>query len=139
MNDWVRSKPLLALLGVISAGMSLLSVFGLLSALGVRAVPQVGLVPFLILGEYRFVILFGSSVRAPLSLVSVFGLLYVLGVRGLSLKLCPLLILVEYYFLILLVIGSSALPAFPSKTLTTWLCDVYPKRRSTERCYRAGS
>ncbi len=52
MNDWVRSKPWLALVGVISAGLSLLSVFGLLSALGVRAVPQVGLVPFLILGEY---------------------------------------------------------------------------------------
>ena len=54
MNDWVRSKPWLALLGVISAGLSLLSVFGLLSALGVRAVPQVGLVPFLILGKYDY-------------------------------------------------------------------------------------
>ena len=54
MNDWVRSKPWLALLGVISAGLSLLSVFGLLSALGVRAVPQVGLVPFLILGKYEY-------------------------------------------------------------------------------------
>ena len=53
MTDWVRSKPWLALLGVISAGLSLLSVFGLLSALGVRAVPQVGLVPFLILGKYQ--------------------------------------------------------------------------------------
>ncbi len=52
MNDWVRSKPWLALLGVVSAGLSLLSVFGLLSAFGIRSVPQVGLVPFLILGKY---------------------------------------------------------------------------------------
>ena len=54
MRDWVLSKPWLALLGVISAGLSLLSVFGLLSAVGVKSVPQVGLVPFLILGEYIF-------------------------------------------------------------------------------------
>ena len=60
MNDWVRSKPWLALLGVISAGLSLLSVFGLLSALGVKAVPQVGLVPFLILGKCDYYSLLGS-------------------------------------------------------------------------------
>lgn len=51
MNDWVRSKPWLALMGVISTGLSLASVFGLLSALGIKAVPQVGLVPFLTLGK----------------------------------------------------------------------------------------
>ena len=52
MSDWVRSKPWLALLGVLSAALALLSTFGLLSALGTRAVPQVGLVPFLILGKF---------------------------------------------------------------------------------------
>ena len=51
MNDWVRSKPWLAISGVLSAGLALVSVFGLLSAVGCRAVPQVGLVPFLTLGE----------------------------------------------------------------------------------------
>ena len=51
MSDWVRSKPWLALLGVLSAFLALLSSFGLLSAVGTKAVPQVGLVPFLILGK----------------------------------------------------------------------------------------
>lgn len=54
MSDWVRSKPWLALAGVTAAGLSLMSVFGLLSALGIRAVPQVGLVPFLTLGKFCF-------------------------------------------------------------------------------------
>jgi len=50
MDDWVRSKPYLALMGVLSAAFSLATTFGLLAALGVKAVPQVGLVPFLTLG-----------------------------------------------------------------------------------------
>ena len=54
MSDWVRSKPWLALLGVISAGLALVSTFGLLSALGTRAVPQVGLVPFLTIGKCKY-------------------------------------------------------------------------------------
>jgi len=50
MNDWVRSKPYLAFMGVVSTGFSLATTFGFLSAVGISAVPQVGLVPFLTLG-----------------------------------------------------------------------------------------
>ena len=53
MNDWVRSKPYLAFMGVLATGCSLCSTFGFLSALGISAAPQVGLVPFLTLGRSK--------------------------------------------------------------------------------------
>ena len=51
MNDWVSSKPYLAFTGLLSTGLSLATTFGFLSAIGVSAVPHVGLVPFLTIGE----------------------------------------------------------------------------------------
>ena len=53
MFDWVRSKPWLAACGVISACMSLVSSFGLLSYIGVPYANVVGAAPFLILGKLR--------------------------------------------------------------------------------------
>ena len=57
MKDWVRSKPYLALTGLLSTAFSLATTFGLLSLLGIGAPPYVGLVPFLTIGEcgYRWV------------------------------------------------------------------------------------
>ena len=51
MRDWVRSKPWLASLGVISAGLAVLSAFGLMCFIGVPYINQNGSIPFLILGE----------------------------------------------------------------------------------------
>ncbi|XP_022093208.1 patched domain-containing protein 3-like [Acanthaster planci] len=50
MLDWVRSKPWLAGCGVISAGLAVLSSFGLMSYIGVPYINVVGSAPFLILG-----------------------------------------------------------------------------------------
>ena len=51
MLDWVRSKPWLASLGVVSAGLAVLSAFGLMCFIGVPYISQNGSIPFLILGE----------------------------------------------------------------------------------------
>ncbi|XP_022089525.1 patched domain-containing protein 3-like isoform X2 [Acanthaster planci] len=50
MRDWVLSKPWLGLIGVISAGLSILSSIGLLSLIGLGYNEVVSLMPFLILG-----------------------------------------------------------------------------------------
>ncbi|XP_071790217.1 patched domain-containing protein 3-like [Asterias amurensis] len=50
MLDWVRSKPWLAGCGVISAGLAVLSSFGLMCYIGVPYINVVGSTPFLILG-----------------------------------------------------------------------------------------
>lgn len=49
--DWVRTKPVLASLGVLTAGLALASTFGLLSFVGVPYANVAGSMPFLILGE----------------------------------------------------------------------------------------
>ena len=51
MFDWVRSKPWLAACGVVSAGLAVVSSFGLLSYIGVPYINVVGSTPFLILGK----------------------------------------------------------------------------------------
>ena len=51
MLDWVRSKPWLAMCGVLSAGLAILSSFGLMSYLGLPYINVVGSSPFLILGK----------------------------------------------------------------------------------------
>ncbi|XP_071791021.1 patched domain-containing protein 3-like [Asterias amurensis] len=50
MLDWVRSKPWLAGCGVISAGLAVLSSFGLMGYIGVPYINVVGSAPFLIIG-----------------------------------------------------------------------------------------
>ncbi|XP_038057131.1 patched domain-containing protein 3-like [Patiria miniata] len=50
MLDWVRSKPWLASCGVLSAGLAVLSTFGLMSYIGVPYINVVGSSPFLIIG-----------------------------------------------------------------------------------------
>ncbi len=55
MLDWVRSKPLLAACGVISACLALVSSFGLMSYIGVPYANIVGAAPFLIIGKLTFV------------------------------------------------------------------------------------
>ena len=54
MLDWVRSKPWLAMCGVLSAGLAVLSSFGLMSYIGVPYINVVGSSPFLILGKSSF-------------------------------------------------------------------------------------
>ncbi|XP_038057176.1 patched domain-containing protein 3-like [Patiria miniata] len=50
MLDWVRSKPWLASCGVLSAGLAVLSAFGLMSYIGVPYINVVGSSPILIVG-----------------------------------------------------------------------------------------
>lgn len=49
--DWVVSKPLLAILGVINAGMGILTGIGALNLLGVGYNDIVGVMPFLVVGK----------------------------------------------------------------------------------------
>ena len=51
MTDWVRSKTLLASVGVLSAGMAIISSFGLLTYLGLPFIDVVASTPFLIIGK----------------------------------------------------------------------------------------
>ena len=51
MRDWVLSKPWLGLMGVLSAGMSIVSAIGLLSFMGIKYNEVVSLMPFLIIGK----------------------------------------------------------------------------------------
>ncbi|XP_072024915.1 patched domain-containing protein 3-like [Amphiura filiformis] len=48
--DWVRTKPILACLGVLTAGLALVCSFGLLSFIGVPYANVAGSMPFLIFG-----------------------------------------------------------------------------------------
>lgn len=50
----VRSKPWLAVGGEIAAGMAIVTSLGLLSAAGVSFASTVGIMPFLIIGEFFF-------------------------------------------------------------------------------------
>ncbi|XP_072043818.1 patched domain-containing protein 3-like isoform X2 [Amphiura filiformis] len=50
MTDWVRSKAWLASFGVFSAGLAIITSFGLLTYLGVPFVNVVGSTPFLVIG-----------------------------------------------------------------------------------------
>ena len=52
--DWVRSKPWLGNLGVLSAGLAVVSSFGLMSLIGVPFIDIVGTSPFLVLGKLCF-------------------------------------------------------------------------------------
>ena len=56
MSDAVRSKPWLGVLGVLSAGQAIVSTFGLMSFCGVLYSDIVAAMPFLILGEYSFLL-----------------------------------------------------------------------------------
>ena len=58
MCDWVRSKPIMGLIGVFSAVLSVIAAFGLLIYL---EVPFIGInmaAPFLMLGKYLFIFLY---------------------------------------------------------------------------------
>ena len=48
--DWVRSKPWLAMAGTLTAGLSVVSAFGLMLACGVEFTSQVATMPFLAIG-----------------------------------------------------------------------------------------
>ena len=48
--DWVRTKPILACLGVFTAGLALVSCFGLFSFIGIPYANVAGSMPFLIMG-----------------------------------------------------------------------------------------
>ncbi|XP_023933054.1 patched domain-containing protein 3 [Lingula anatina] len=50
MSDWVRSKPWLGVLGVVTAALAIISSFGLLLHIGVEYNDIVAVTPFLILG-----------------------------------------------------------------------------------------
>ena len=52
-GDWVRSKPMLGFLGVISSGLAVVSSFGLVLHCGLPFVDIAALSPFLILGESK--------------------------------------------------------------------------------------
>ena len=52
LTDWVRTKPLIGLLGVCSTFLGILSSVGLLSAMGVEYSIVVGTMPMLLLGQY---------------------------------------------------------------------------------------
>lgn len=52
-NDWVVSKPILGLLGVLSAGFAIVSSVGLLSYCQFNFNEMVSMMPFLVLGEYN--------------------------------------------------------------------------------------
>ena len=60
-TDWVRSKPLLGLLGVISSGLAVVSGFGLVLHCGKPFVDIVALSPFLILGKLLSVDIVGFN------------------------------------------------------------------------------
>ena len=51
MLDWVRTKPIIGNLGVISPALAILASLGFLSAIGVEFCNVVGSMPFLILGK----------------------------------------------------------------------------------------
>ncbi len=51
MLDWVRTKPVLATLGIFTAGLALASTFGLLAFAGIPYANTAGSMPFLILGK----------------------------------------------------------------------------------------
>ncbi|XP_072043168.1 patched domain-containing protein 3-like [Amphiura filiformis] len=53
MLDWVRSKPLLAILGLFTAGLSLGSTFGLLAFIGIPYASTAASMPFLILASQQ--------------------------------------------------------------------------------------
>jgi len=52
--DWVRSKPWLGNLGVLSAGLAVVSGFGLVLLIGVPFIDIVASSPFLVLGKLYF-------------------------------------------------------------------------------------
>lgn len=52
LTDWVRTKPIIGLLGVCSTLLAILSSVGLLSAIGVKFSIVVGTMPVLLLGQY---------------------------------------------------------------------------------------
>lgn len=49
--DWVLSKPILAVLGVVNAGMGILTAMGFLNLIGCPYTDIVGVMPFLVVGE----------------------------------------------------------------------------------------
>ena len=51
-GDWVSTRLLLALAGILAALLAIMASFGLLSLLGLEFVDICGVMPFLILGEY---------------------------------------------------------------------------------------
>lgn len=52
MSDWVRTKPWLGLLGVVSAALACVAAFGFLIYFGVEFIGINMAAPFLMLGEY---------------------------------------------------------------------------------------
>ena len=54
MFDWVRSKPFVAISGLVAAAMGVVSAMGLLSFVGVPFASVIGTMPFLIMGEFYF-------------------------------------------------------------------------------------
>ncbi|XP_070553523.1 patched domain-containing protein 3-like [Ptychodera flava] len=68
MADWVRSKPWLGILGVLSAGLAILSALGLCSYCGLPFVNLVAAMPFLILGigvDDMFIMIAGWRRTSP--------------------------------------------------------------------------
>ena len=52
--DWVLSKPWLGSLGVVSAGLAVVSSFGLMLHIGVPFIDITASIPFLVLGKSFF-------------------------------------------------------------------------------------
>ena len=51
--DWILSKPILAVLGVINAGMGILTAMGFLNLVGCPYTDIIGVMPFLVVGKWR--------------------------------------------------------------------------------------
>ena len=63
MFDWVRTKPLLAILGVFTAGLALGSTFGFCAFVSLPYASTAGSMPFLILGKDLIIYLFDSALE----------------------------------------------------------------------------
>lgn len=56
--DWVLSKPIQAILGVVNAGMGIAAAIGLMNLIGVPYNDIIGVMPFLVVGLFKFVLNF---------------------------------------------------------------------------------
>ena len=78
MTDWVRSKPYLGLLGIVSATMATLSAFGFCMYLGVDFIGLNLAAPFLLIGNFQnYVTSFHESLISPYNntcMVNIFKL-----------------------------------------------------------------
>ena len=63
--DWVLSKPTLAILGCLNAGMGIASAIGSLTLIGVQYNDVVGVMPFLVVGKFYKLREAGAPIRRP--------------------------------------------------------------------------